>query len=601
MHVLRLLVTLALCTLVLQLAPVTAQHQQLLTPWAADVDPENVLPEYPRPQLVRADWFNLNGWWDYALTRMNDPAPTEFEGQILVPFPIESYLSSVQRRADFKHIWYQRTFTVPESWTGARVLLHFGAVDWRVTAWVNGIEIGSHIGGYDAFTFDITDALRPSGEQHILLDVFDPTEGTQPRGKQVFRPDGIWYTPSSGIWQTVWLEPVPSVAIDALHMETDIDAGVLHLSADLSSATDVSGYTLEVDARASDELVSTASGAADATIEVVIPDPQLWSPDSPFLYDLDVRLVHAGAVVDQVGSYFGLRKIAVAPDAEGVLRLWLNNAPLFQFGLLDQGFWPDGLYTAPTDEALRHDIEVTRQLGFNTIRKHVKVEPERWYYWADRLGVLVWQDMPSGDAFVDPGQGEIDRSDASAAQFELELQRMVDTHANHPSIVMWVIFNEGWGQYDTVRLAEWLQAYDPTRLVNSASGWNDVGAGDVYDIHSYRWPDVPGFDSQRARILGEFGGLGLPLSGHTYLAQNSWGYRQYATVADLTVAYTDLIEQLHTLYTDHGLAAAIYTQTTDVETEVNGMLTYDRAVIKMDVDQLYALNSTFYQALTASN
>ena len=597
----RSLVLLVLCTLIVQMAPVTAQEQPLITRWAAEVTPENALPEYPRPQMVRADWLNLNGLWEYALTRLNDPAPTQFDDQILVPYPIESYLSGVQRRVDFKHIWYRRTFTVPETWTGQRVLLNFGAVDWRTTVWVNGSEIGSHIGAYDGFSFDITDALLPANEQEILVDVFDPTEGTQPRGKQVFRPDGIWYTPSSGIWQTVWLEPVPNVAIADLRLATDIDAGVLRVQAHLSGASDLSGYTLSVTALDGEAVVGTANGPADQAVEVPIAQPKLWSPDAPFLYDLDVSLRFDNTAVDQVTSYFGMRKIEVAPDADGVLRLFLNNAPLFNFGLLDQGFWPDGLYTAPTDEALRHDIEVTRQLGFNTIRKHVKVEPERWYYWADRLGVLVWQDMPSGDDFVQPGQGEIERSAASAAQFELELQRLVDTHSNHPSIVMWVLFNEGWGQYDTARLADWLQTYDPTRLVNSASGWNDIGVGDVFDIHAYPGPDVPGFDTERALVLGEFGGLGLPLSGHTWLAEDSWGYRQYDSVEALSAAYSSLIEQLHHLYETRGLAAAIYTQTTDVETEVNGMMTYDREIIKMDIDQLYTLNSAFYQPVGVRN
>jgi beta-galactosidase/beta-glucuronidase len=572
---------------------IQAQDQPLVTRWAAEVTPDNVLPEYPRAQMVRDAWLNLNGLWDYTITDPHYEQPTAFEGQILVPFPIESVLSGVQERIDGKHLWYRRTFTVPDAWADQRVLLHFGAVDWRATVWLNGNEVGAHGGGYDPFSFDITDALLPSETQELVVDVWDPTEGTQPRGKQVFVPDGIWYTPTTGIWQTVWLEPVPAAYVEGLRMETEIDAGTLALQVEVKNAQNNHDYTVAVEALDGDQVVGTASGDAHELISVNIENPKLWSPDSPFLYDLRIRLLQDGTTVDELTSYFGMRKIEVKPDESGAMRLWLNNEPSFQLGLLDQGFWPDGLYTAPTDEALRYDIEITKQLGFNTIRKHVKVEPARWYYWADRLGVLVWQDMPSGDDFVDPGQGEISRSERSAEQFELELQRMIDTHYNHPSIVMWVLFNEGWGQYDTQRLADWLAEYDPTRLVNSASGWNDVGAGDVYDIHAYPGPAAPPPDPDRASILGEFGGLGLPISGHTWLDENSWGYREYRSPEALFDAYANLIEELHELHETQGLAAAIYTQTTDVETEVNGMMTYDRAIIKMDAEQVRLLNNSF--------
>ena len=423
-----------------------SQNQTMVTRWAAEVTPDNVLPEYPRPQMVRPQWLNLNGLWQYTTTPPNQERPTEYTGEILVPFPVESALSGVQQRVDGRHLWYRRTFTIPQDWRGQRVLLHFGAVDWRTTVWVNGTELGTHVGGYDPFSFDITDTLLDQDSQELVVDVWDPTEGTQPRGKQVLNPDAIWYTPTTGIWQTVWLEAVPQVSIADLRLETDVDNQRLKVRTILRGNESNRTYTVQINVLDGAEVVATATGNADGVVEVAIENPRLWSPDSPFLYDLQIALLEDGTEIDRVTSYFGMRKIAVQPDSNGVPRLWLNNQPLFQFGLLDQGFWPDGLYTAPTDEALRYDIEVTLQLGFNVIRKHVKVEPQRWYYWADRLGVLVWQDMPSGDASVDAGQGEIQRSERSAAQFELELQRMIDTHYNHPSIVLWVIFNEGWGQ-----------------------------------------------------------------------------------------------------------------------------------------------------------
>ena len=575
-------------------ANVQSQEQGLMTRWGAEVSPDNVLPEYPRPQLVREDWLNLNGLWDYAITDRIADQPEQFDGEILVPFAIESALSGVRGRISFgDRLWYHRTFEVPANWQDKRILLHFGAVDWETVVWVNGIEIGAHRGGYDAFSFDITDALSDSGIQEIFVAVWDPTDfGVQARGKQVDRPGGIWYTPTTGIWQTVWLEPVPETSITALKIVPDVDAQVLRLEATIEGDTET--YQLRVEAFNGDTVVAEIIRNVDDTFELVIEDPKLWSPDSPYLYDLRVTLINEDTVIDEITSYFGMRKISIEQASDGAMRLFLNNEPLFHFGLLDQGFWPDGLYTAPSDEALRYDIEVTRQLGFNTIRKHVKVEPARWYYWADRLGVLVWQDMPNGDSHAGYGDGEIERIPVSVEQFELELTRLIDTHSNHPSIVMWVIFNEGWGQYDTARLADWLQSYDPTRLVNSASGWNDMQVGDVYDIHSYPGPDAPSSSDDRASLLGEFGGLGLPIEGHMW-QEEFWGYRAYEDSESLLQAYRDLIEKLDDLINTQGLAAAIYTQTTDVETEVNGMMTYDREIIKMDWEQVSSINNELYQ------
>ena len=562
----------------------------LTTRWAAEVTPERVLPDYPRPQLVRAAWLNLNGLWDFALGP-DAARPEAYDREILVPFPVESALSGIQERVDGKRLWYRRTFTLPAEWD-ERVLLRFGAVDWDAAVWVNGAQVGRHRGGYDPFSFDITDALTDAPEQEIVVSVLDPSDaGTQPRGKQVREPGGIWYTPSSGIWQTVWLEPVPPTYLESLKLVPDIDAGVLNVGAVVKG---LGGYQLEVTVKDGQKTVAELSGPVGKTLSVSVPNAKLWSPDSPFLYDLEVRLLRNGSVVDTVTSYAGMRKISLGRDEAGVTRIFLNNEPLFNYGLLDQGFWPDGLYTAPTDAALRFDLEMTKKMGFNTVRKHVKVEPARWYYHADTLGLLVWQDMPSGDAFVDDGSGESTRTPESAGQFERELRRMVDTHANSPSIVMWVLFNEGWGQYDTVRLTRWLREYDSSRLVNSVSGWNDLGVGDTQDVHSYPGPEAPPLDPDRAAVLGEFGGLGLPLEGLTWQDEENWGYQEYTDQPALLTAYGDLLAGVRDLSVSEGLAAAIYTQTTDVETEVNGLMTYDRKLVKLETPRLNYLASALY-------
>ena len=569
----------------------------LMTRWARDVSPENAHPEYPRPQMVRADWLNVNGLWDYAIRPKDAPRPDQFDGQILVPFPVESALSGVMKPVGpDNRLWYRRTFEMPPGgrWSeeGRRVLLHFGAVDWDATVWINGKEVGSHQGGYDPFHFDITDALKDGGSQEIVVSVWDPTNnGTQPRGKQVLKPGSIWYTAVTGIWQTVWLEPVPPRHIHGLKLTPDLDNARLTVEV----ATRLTrGDNVRVEVMRDGAVVARADGLN--RIDVSIPDPRLWSPDDPFLYDLRITLgrFNLPGITDQVASYFGMRKISMDRDGDGILRLFLNGKPLFQYGPLDQGWWPDGLYTAPTDEALRYDIEVTRQLGMNMARKHVKVEPARWYYWCDKLGLLVWQDMPNGDRHIGSRDPDLVRTAESARQFELELTRMIEAFRNHPSIVMWVPFNEGWGQYDTARITDLVKKLDPTRLVNSASGWTDRGVGDVLDIHSYPGPAVPRLEAHRAVVLGEFGGLGLPLAGHTWQAERNWGYRSYTTSEDLTDAYLALIRRLHPMTGAQGLAAAVYTQTTDVEIEVNGLMTYDRALIKMDAELITAANESLY-------
>ena len=550
----------------------------LMTRWAKEVSPVNALPEYPRPQMVREEWKNLNGLWDYAVTGRNDAPPQTYDGKILVPYPIESALSGVMKRLDENsRLWYRRTFEVPSVWSGKRLLLHFGGVDWEATVFVNGKKVGEHRGGYDAFSLDITDALKAEGPQELVVAVWDPTEGGQPRGKQVRKPGGIWYTPTSGIWQTVWVEPVPEARIADLKITPDVDGGVLRLTVMGKGTTDAD--TVEAVALSEGREVGRASGNPGAEIVLPLKEVRVWSPGNPFLYDLRVTLRRGGREVDSVASYFGMRKVALGKDEKGITRLMLNGNFIFQIGPLDQGFWPDGLYTAPTDEALRYDIEITKKLGFNMCRKHVKIEPERWYYWCDRLGLMVWQDMPSAN----------NRTDADKRQFEHELNRLIETHRNHPSIIMWVVFNEGWGQHDTERLTAWVKEMDPSRLVNNASGWTDKKVGDVIDVHAYPGPGSPTPEPDRAAVLGEFGGLGLGIPDHTWTKQ-TWGYRGMASREMLTRQYLRLLRKVWELKDSPGLSAAVYTQTTDVETECNGLMTYDRAVIKPDVVKIADAN-----------
>ena len=559
------------------------------TRWASLVSPGKAHPEYPRPQMVRADWLNLNGLWDYALRPRQEDRPASFEGKILVPFPVESSLSGVGKRVGPEHcVWYRRFFRLPHSWGGKRILLHFGAVDWEARVWVNGVYLGLHQGGYSPFTLEATAALRPGGDQEILVAAWDPTDaGFQPRGKQVRKPGGIWYTPSTGIWRTVWIEPVPLESIDRLKLTPDLDGKRLLVKVEGRNLLE--GCRVEAAAREEGKEIVRTEGLPGKTFSLPLARPRAWSPASPFLYTLEVVLKRGDRVLDRVGSYFGMRKISLGKDRAGVNRLFLNGKPLFHFGTLDQGFWPDGIYTAPTDEALRYDLEILKKYGFNAVRKHVKIEPDRWYFWCDKLGLMVWQDMPSGDRYIGGKDPDIRRVAQSARRFETELKEAVDSLWNHPCLVMWVPFNEGWGQFDTKRIVSWIENYDPTRLVDCASGWTDRGVGHVHDIHAYPGPACPSLEEKRAAVLGEFGGLGLPLPGHTWLREKSWGYRSFKNRGDLTRAYVNLLSRLRLLQSS-GLAAAIYTQTTDVEIEVNGLMTYDREILKLDVEDALAFH-----------
>lgn len=586
----RLALTL-LAALTLHAADWKVAENPLTTPWTAAVSPTNALPEYPRPQMTRPKWVNLNGLWDYAIAAKDAARPAQFEGQILVPYPIESALSGVKRPlTPDQRLWYRRTLNVAAT-KGSRLLLHFGAVDWRAEVFVNGKSVGVHEGGYDPFTFDITDSLNPKEKsQELVVAVSDPTDtGLQPRGKQVLNPNGIWYTAVSGIWQTVWLEPVPSAHINSLTLTPDLDGKKLRISVDSSAP---SGYiaTARLHGRVVGRLAANTGAESAIAIERVEP----WSPDSPTLYDLEVRLTSG----DTVKSYFGMRKVEIRKDSAGFNRIFLNNSPRFLIGPLDQGWWPDGLYTAPTDAALRSDIDTLKKLGFNMCRKHVKVEPARWYYWCDKLGFLVWQDLPSAMlSGRNPNPTSVRRNALEDAKFppdagkdfRVELEAMVRQLHNAPSIIVWVPFNEGWGQHDTNEILQWVKSLDPSRLVDGPSGWQDRGFGDMKDMHEYPGPNMFPVMPDRASVLGEFGGLGLPLEGHLWWNKRNWGYRTFEDRAKLQAGYEALIEKLAPLV-KQGLAAAIYTQTSDVEGEVNGLMTYDRKVLKFDAARLAELH-----------
>lgn len=584
---------------------------KLMSPWVEKVTPEKPLNDYPRPQLVRNQWQNLNGIWDYTIVPGKLSArPTVYDGKILVPYPVESALSGVGRRVGKDStIWYKTEIDLDKTISKDKsVLLHFGAVDWKMELHVNGIKVGEHEGGFDPFSFDITSFIdRKKGKkQEIVVGVWDPTnEGPQPNGKQVNNPHGIWYTPVTGIWQTVWLEAVSVSHISSLRITPDLDKGQVIIKSRSTLRTTDDKTIVEVwdgNVKIGEEYSYDGAG-----VNIKIPQPKVWSPDTPFLYDLKITLTRNGKVLDEIKSYFGMRKISMKAGSDGIQRILLNDKFLFQYGPLDQGWWPDGLYTAPTDGALKFDVVKTKEMGFNMIRKHIKVEPARWYYHCDKLGILVWQDMPSGDlgdnswdmrlGNITGRKLEKDRSAESEAIFKKEWKAIMDALYNVPSIVVWIPFNEAWGQFKTKEITEWTQKYDPSRLVNSASGGNFFPTGDILDIHHYPEPQMPDpqyFGKTQALVLGEFGGLGLPLEGHTWQTKNNWGYQSFKNAADLKKRYTEFVESLKTLI-GKGLSSAIYTQTTDVEIETNGLMTYDRKIIKIPETELNALHIELYK------
>ena len=575
---------------------------RIRTQWSEQVNPDNVLPEYPRPIMERTEWKNLNGLWDYVIIEKGKHTPSVFEGKILVPFAVESSLSGVAKMVGAeKELVYRRSFEVPSSWKGKKVLLHFGAVDWKTDVWVNDIKVGSHTGGFTPFSFDITEALQGKNNT-LLVKVWDPTDkGYQPRGKQVSRPEGIWYTPVTGIWQTVWLEPVSESYIQDLRITPDIDNSLLSLKALVKD--DTSKDLVEVKVFDGQQLVAQGKSINGECVQVAMPkNTKLWSPESPFLYTLKVALKQDGKLVDEVSSYAAMRKYSSKRDANGIVRLELNNKPLFQFGPLDQGWWPDGLYTAPTDEALLYDIQKTKDFGFNMIRKHIKVEPARWYTYCDKLGIIVWQDMPSGDRNPEWQNRkyfegtEMKRSAESEACYRKEWKEIMDALYSYPCIGTWIPFNEAWGQFKTPEIVEWTKQYDPTRLVNPASGGNHYTCGDMLDLHNYPAPELYLYDAQRATVLGEYGGIGWVVQGHIWEPDRNWGYIQFNSSKEVTDEYVKYAEKLYDLI-PRGFSAAVYTQTTDVEVEVNGLMTYDRKVIKLDEKRVREINRKLCESL----
>ena len=578
---------------------------RITTSWATQVNPSSVLPEYPRPQLKRnTTWINLNGLWQYAIVpeQEKENFPASMDGNILVPFAVESALSGVGRTVGKDSIlWYTRNFTLPASFRNQQLLLHFGAVDWRCEVYVNGNKVGSHEGGFDPFSFDITTHLKRRGSQELRIRVWDPTDaGPQPRGKQVVNPSGIWYTPVTGIWQTVWVEAVPKTYITSTRQTPEdnksLKVSVGTYNAQPSDKVRISAW--DGSTKISEQLIDPS-----ATATLNIPNAKLWSPSNPFLYDLQLSIERNGKVIDNVSSYFAMRKVSLAPDVEGTQRMMLNDQFVFHYGPLDQGWWPDGLYTAPGDEALKFDIVQTRAMGFNMIRKHIKVEPARWYYYCDSVGILVWQDMPSGDLgnrweprpFIVGRGTEKNRTQESENYFRKEWNAIMNALHNFPSIVVWVPFNEAWGQFKTNEITNWTMQKDPSRLVNAASGGNYTTTGHIIDMHNYPDPVMPSpeiFGAKHAIVLGEYGGLGLPVQGHTWQDRN-WGYQSFGTADSLRMRYEGFSNQIEELIRK-GLSAAVYTQTTDVEGETNGMLTYDRKIFKIPVDRLRAIHQKFY-------
>ena len=559
--------------------PSAARSTPLLTTWTVDVTPDNVHSEYPRPTLTRSEWLNLNGHWDW---KDSNERQEGFTRQILVPFPVESALSGVTQYSE--RCVYRRTFTIPKDWKGDdHILLHFGAVDWETIVFVNGQQVGVHRGGYDSFSFDITPFIRRNEPNELIVQVFDPSQrGEQPRGKQSDTPTGDRYTASTGIWQTVWLEPVPPYHIQTLQINADYSTGLVTILPVLNAAH--KDLTVVAEAFDGNESVVTSYGGIGNPLTMRFDQAELkaWHPDSPHRYHLRVQLRYRDTIVDEAGSYFAFRKIEIVKDKNGYPTVHLNGKRLFLMGVIDQGYFPDGLYTAPSNRAWLMDIRVAKSLGFNVIRKYQKIEPELWYFWCDYLGILVWQDMPSGE----------NKSPASQQQFRTELQQMVQSRLHHPSIMAWTIFNEGAGQHHVAEYVDLVRRLDMTRLINGTSGWTDSKLGDFNVSHKFPGPEMPKEDTSRAAIIGLFGGLTLVPLAENLWTENTWAYQHVANDKDLVLRYEQMHRELRQMIQAQGLAGAFFHQLADIESECNGLTTYDRRVLKVPAVRLEQINQT---------
>ena len=602
----RITITLLSTILCLSVYAWSPKGDKIKTKWANGITPQNVWQTYPRPQLQRSDWQNLNGLWQYQVTDMKTKKNSiNYNGEILVPFAIESSLSGVAQTFNPKDkLWYRKEFTIDPAWKNKQVMLHFGAVDYECQVWVNNKLVGSHQGGNNPFSLDITKQLKGSGPQVLELSVIDPTDTESvTRGKQQLNQHGIWYTPVSGIWQTVWLEPVSKTHLKSVLPQANIHKNSIAFDFDIAGLA--GNETINIKVTDNGKEIASLNQKAAKNIEIQLQETQLWTPETPQLYHVEITLTRNNQELDKTKTYFAMREVSKKKDAQGYYRIHLNDKPIFQYGPLDQGWWPDGLLTPPSPEAMIWDMIQLKEMGFNTIRKHIKVEPALYYYYADSLGIMIWQDMPSGFATARKDQEHVkhkaetdwEAPAATAQQWWKELTEMINNLRFFPSITTWVVYNEGWGQHNTRENVQKVMEMDQSRIINGVSGWTDRNVGDLYDVHNYPSTGMilPAYTNDRISVLGEFGGLGLPVQGSLWDPNmRNWGYKNIEGGVDLISDYSRLMFDLETLIAQ-GLSAAIYTQTTDVEGEVNGLITYDRKITKIPNEYLNVIHSRLYK------